>query len=140
MAVTAKLYGLIFSSLGNKEVDLNSDTIKVSLHTSSYTPNQDTHQYWDVSVTNEASGSGYTAGGATIGTPTFSYDGPSNTFKFDGNDVAWASNTVTARTAVVYDSTPASNKPLIMYVDFGADITPLSLTWDANGLFTVTVA
>jgi len=140
MAVTAKLYGKFFLSLANKEADLNSDTIKVSLHTSSYTPDQDAHQYWDVSVTNEASGSGYTAGGATVGTPTFTYTGATNVFMFDGGDVSWASNTVTARTAVIYDSTPASNKPLIGYVDFGADITPLSLTWDANGIFTITVA
>jgi hypothetical protein len=140
MAVTAKVYGLLFSSMANKEVDLNSDTIKCSLHTSSYTPNQDTHQYWDVNVTNEVSGTGYTAGGAIISSPTFALDGASNTWKFDGNDVSWPSNSTTSRTAVIYDSSPASNKPTIAYVDFGEDLVPLSITWHANGIFTITVA
>lgn len=140
MAVSALVYGLLFTSAFNKLIDLDSDTIKCALHTSSYTPNQDTHQFWDVSVNNEVSGTGYTAGGATITTPSVTYTGGTNTFKFDGDDVSWASNTTTSRYAVIYDSTPGSSKPLIAYVDFGEDLTPLSITWNANGIVTVTVA
>jgi hypothetical protein len=145
MAVTAKLYGAFFTALADKKIDLNSDTIKVALATSSYTPDQDTHDFFN-DITNEVTGTGYTAGGATLGTPTFTYTGASNVFKFDGDDVSWSSSTITARYAIVYDSTPGTSatNPLICYVDFGADVSTtagtFTITWDAAGIFTVTVS
>lgn len=145
MAVTSFFYGNAFVSAFNKEIDFNSDTIKVALCTSSYTPNQDTHQYFS-SITNEVTGTGYTAGGATIGTPTITYTGATNVLMLDGNDVSWTTSTITARYAVVYDDTPATSatKPLICYVDFGADVSStagtFSITWDAAGIATVTVS
>jgi hypothetical protein len=60
--------------------------------------------------------------------------------------VTWAASTITARYAVVADTTPgtAATNPLICYVDFGADVTSsggnFTITWDADGIFTVTVA
>lgn len=145
MAVTAKLYGLVFKSAFNKEIDFDSDTIKMMLCTSSYTPNQDTHQYKS-SVTNEITGSGYSAGGATVGSCTVAYDSSTNTLKLDANDVAWTSATFTARIGVLYNSTPGSDatRPLIGYVDFGADMSPssgtLTVAWDSNGIANVVVA
>lgn len=145
MAVTNKFYGKFFLSLANKEVDLNSDTIKVALVTSSYTFDQDAHDYFN-DITNEVTGTGYTAGGATLGSPTISYTGGSNTFAFDGADVSWTTSTITARGAVVYDSTPATDatRPLICFVDFGADVSTTAgtflLTFDAAGIATVTVS
>ncbi|QIP43989.1 hypothetical protein G9444_6746 (plasmid) [Rhodococcus erythropolis] len=38
MAVTAKLYGLALQSAFNKEIDWDTDVIKVMLCTSAYTP------------------------------------------------------------------------------------------------------
>lgn len=145
MAVTAKLYGKFLSSLANKEVDLDTDTLKVMLCTSTYTPDQDTHQYKS-SVTNEVAGTGYTAGGATLGSVTVAYSGASNTLTLDAADSSWPTSTITARYAVVYDSTPATDatRPLICYVDFGADVSTtagtFSIVWDANGIATFTVA
>lgn len=145
MAVTAFWYGNAFLSAFNKEIDFNSDTIKVMLCTSSYTPNQDTHQYKS-SVTNEVTGTGYAAGGATISSPTLSYSGASNTLTLDGGDVSWPSSTITARYAVIYDSSPATDatRPLLAYVDFGVDVSSsggtFSITWDSAGIATVTVA
>jgi hypothetical protein len=145
MAVSAKFYGNAFVSAFNKEIDFNSDTIKVMLCTSTYTPDQDTHAYKS-SVTNEVTGTGYTAGGATISAPSMSYTAGTNTLKLDGGDVSWTTSTITARYAVIYDDTPATaaTKPLIAYVDFGADVTStsgtFSITWDAAGIATVTVA
>lgn len=145
MAVSAKVYGLAIKSLGNKEIDLDSDTLKVMLCTSSYTPNQDTHQYKS-DVTNEVTGTGYTAGGATLTSVTVAYDGPSNTYTLDAADTSWTSSTITARYAVVYDSTPASDatRPLICYIDFGADVVSSSgtfqITWNASGIVTITVS
>lgn len=145
MAVTAFFYGNAFVSAFNKEMDFNSDTIKCALCTSTYSPAQDTHAYFS-DITNEVSGTGYTAGGATISTPTITYTGATNVLKLDGADVSWASSTITARYAIVYDDTPATaaTKPLIAYVDFGADVSStngtFSITWDSAGIATVTVS
>lgn len=145
MAVSAKWYGLAYTSAFTKKMDLSADTIKVMLCTSSYAPDQDTHQYKS-SVTNEVSGTGYTAGGVILSSPTLTYTGSTNTLAIDGGDVSWPSSTLTARYAVVYDSTPGTDatRPLLMYVDFGADVSTtsgtLTITWDAAGLCSVTVA
>ncbi len=145
MAVTAKLYGLALQSAFNKEIDWDSDTIKVMLCTSSYTPDQDTHRYKS-SVTNEVTGTGYTAGGATLTSPTFAYTSGTNTVTLDAADTSWANSTITARYAVIYDATPGTDatRPLIAYVDFGADVSSsagtFQITWDAAGIFTVTVS
>lgn len=144
MAVTALFYGNAFLSAFNKEIDFNSDTIKVMLCTSAYTPVQDTHQYKS-SVTNEVVGTGYTATGETLGSPTLTYTAGTNTFKLDGADVNWPTSTITARYAVIYDATPASDatRPLICYVDFGADVVstgaPFDITWDVAGIASITV-
>lgn len=144
MAVSAKLYGLAIKSAFNGEIDYTAGTIKVMLTTSSYTPNQDTHQYKS-SVTNEVSGTGYTAGGATLASKTISYNTTTNVLTLDAADTVWTTSTITARYAVVYlDTGTSSTSPLIGYVDFGADVSSttgtFTLTWDATGIVTVTVS
>lgn len=145
MAVTALLYGGFLQSLANKEIDLDTDAIKVMLCTSLYAPNQDTHRYKS-SVTNEVTGTGYTAGGNTLTGVAVTYTAATNTLMFDAADTSWATATITARYAVIYDSTPATDatRPLIGYVDFGADVSStaaaFTITWDAAGIFTITAA
>jgi hypothetical protein len=142
MAVTAKLYANVFAKALNKEIDLDTDTIKVALCTSTYTPSQTTHAYFS-SITNEVSGTGYTAGGATLASKTVGTS--SLTFTFDAADTSWAASTITARYAIIYDSTgTAATSALIGYVDFGADVVSsggtFSIVWDALGIATFTVA
>lgn len=143
MAVTAALYGGFLQSLAAKQIDLGSDTLKVLLCTSSYTPDQDAHRYKNA-VTGEVTGTGYTAGGATLTGVTVAYDAPSNTLTLDADDVTWPASTITARYAVIYDSTPSTDatRPLIAYVDFGEDVTSsagdFAITWDAAGVVTLT--
>jgi len=145
MAVTAKVYGLAQTSFANKLIDWDSDTIKVMLCTSTYSPNQDTHQFKS-DVSNEVSGTGYTAGGATLGSCTTTYTGATNVLALDAADTSWATSTITARYAVIYDSTPATDatRPLIAYVDFGADVSStggtFQITWDSAGIVTLTAA
>jgi hypothetical protein len=144
MAVTCKAYGNFLKCALNKEIDWDTDTIKIMLCTSSYTPNQDTHIYKDIAVTNEVSGAGYTTGGATLTGKTITYDDSTNTITLDANDVSWANSTITARYAVIYDDTPASNKPLIGYMDFGEDKIStdgtFSITVAADGLYKIVVS
>lgn len=145
MAVTAFLYGSVAAKLANKEIDWDTDTIKVALCTSTYTPAQDTHDYFN-DITNEVTGTGYTAGGATLASKTVTYTAGTNLTTFDAADVSWASSTITARYAIIYVDTggAASTDPLIGYVDFGENVSSsagtFSITWDAAGIFTVTVA
>lgn len=144
MATTA-LYTKFPAKLANAEIDFDTDTIKVALVTSSYTPDQDAHDYWDDVSSNEASGTGYTAGGATLGSKTVTQDSATNKQTFDAADVSWTSSTVTARYAVIYKSTgTASTSPLIGYVDFGSNQSSssgtFSIAWNASGIFATTVS
>jgi hypothetical protein len=142
----SKLYGNFIAKAFNKEVDWDSDTIKVALLSSSYTPNQDTHDYLDDVSSFEVTGTGYTTGGATLGSKTVTYDGTNNVVILDAADVTWSSSTITARYAVVYDDAGASAgaKALIGYVDFGSDQSStngnFTITWDSTGIVRVTVA
>lgn len=137
----AHFYDSYWTSLNNKEIGLLTDTIKLMLSTSSYTPNRGTDRYKS-SVTNEVSGTGYTAGGTTIGSMGNSI--ASNVYTITGANASWPAATFTARYAVLYDSTPATDatRPLIGYVDFQTDQSPsngtLSVTWNASGIGTVT--
>jgi hypothetical protein len=142
----SKLYGNFLAKSLNKEVDFDTDTIKVALLTSSYTPNQDTHDYYDDVSTYEVSGTGYTSGGATLASKTVTYDSGTNVIVLDAADVTWSSSTITARYAVVYNDSGASAgaKVLIGYVDFGSDQSStngnFTITWDSTGIVRITVA
>ena len=67
------IYNAYKKGLGDGAIDWLNDTIKVMLVTSAYTPDQDAHDFKD-DITNEISGTGYTAGGA--GRETSSRQGP----------------------------------------------------------------
>ncbi len=144
--MASKLYGQFLQQALNKEVDWDTDTIKVALLTNSYTPDQDAHNYFDDVSTFEVTGTGYTTGGITLANKTNTYNSATNVIVLDADDVTWSSSTITARYAVVYDATPATNatKPLIGYVDFGSDQSSsngnFTITWDATGIVRITVA
>jgi hypothetical protein len=144
--MASKLYGNFLKQALNKEIDWDTDTIKVALVSSSYTPNQDTHDYWDDVNTYEVTGTGYTAGGATLSSKTSTYDGSTNVITLDAADVTWSSSTITARYAVLYNDSGASNaaKALVGYVDFGSNQSStngnFTITWDATGIVRITVA
>lgn len=94
--------------------DLDTDVIKMALYTSTATLGATTTAY---SATNEVSGAGYTAGGATMGSPVISLDG--TTAIVDFADVTWPSATITARGALIYNSSK-TNKAIAV-LDFGAN-------------------
>ena len=90
------------------------NAFKLALYTSSATLGSGTTAY---SSTNEVSGTGYTAGGATLTnvTPTLS----GSTAIVDFADVTWSSSTITARGALIYNSTNSDRAVLVL--DFGSD-------------------
>ncbi|WP_280481593.1 hypothetical protein [Nocardia cyriacigeorgica] len=145
MAATAKLYGLALKSFVDKGIDWDTDDIRVMLCTSSYVPNQDTHQFKS-DVTGEVTGTGYTAGGAALTGRTAVYSAGTNTLTMDANDVSWPNSTISARYAVLYNASPATDatRQLIGYVDFGQNISTtegtFSIVWDAAGIITAVAA
>lgn len=129
---------------GDGPMDLLSDTIKQSLHTSTWSPNQSTNET-KTDATNELStANGYTAGGYTLLSKT--YAASSLVTTFDAADPSWTlSGAITFRHGPVWDDTPTSPAdPLILNVDTGGDQTlnaiPLAMQLNASGLFTLTVA
>ena len=147
MAVTNKWYGQAFLQAFDKEIDFLADTIVVTLHTATYTPDQDVHDYADDAANQLGTANGYTAGGATLGTKVNDYTAGTNVNRFSAADAVWtATGTLTARTAVVSDTTPAvaANNPLLTYHQSDADISATDAAWTfdipAAGFATVTPA
>lgn len=123
MAVTAVVYN-IFKQKKISEadaIDFDADTIKVALTTSAYTPNIDTHDFFN-DITNEVSGTGYTAGGITLAGKTVNLDTAGDFAYLNANPVTWTTATFTTRYGILYkDTGSAATSPLIGYIDFGAD-------------------
>lgn len=122
--------------------DLDGDTIKIALLTSSYTPDFDAHDFFDDVSANEVGASGtYSAGGATLSV-TLTQDNTDNEGVFDATDVSWTSATITARYAIIYKSTGVSStSPLIALIDFGSNQTStagtFAITFAAEGIVNV---
>lgn len=207
MAVSGNFYGPFLAKAINKELDFDTDSIKIMLLTSSYTPNLGTHAYKS-DLTNEVVGTGYTATGNVLASCTLNYvaanswgvsranttayaknyvvrPATGNGFLYqaitagtsggsiptyptvigdtvtdgtvtwmcvaaggvvlDAADPSWASSTITARYAVIYDSTPGTDatRPLIALINFGADVSStaatFSITFDVLGIAFILV-
>ncbi len=101
-------------------IDMINDTLKVLLVTSSYTYDA-THEYLS-DISHEITGTGYSAGGATLTTPSDTYDVGTNAYIFTYDDAVWAAASFVTRAAVVYKSTgTAGTSVLIGYINFGSD-------------------
>ena len=124
MAITQALCTSFKSELFNKEHDMDTDTFKIALYTSSATLSAATTAY---SATNEVSGTGYTATGATLTGGAIATSGV--VAYVDFTDPSWTTSTFTARGALIYN-TSASNKAVAV-LDFGGDFTV------AAGTFTI---
>lgn len=131
----------LIRSMMNKEVDLDTDTIKAALFTSSATVGADVVGLSDLGANQVANGNGYTTGGVAVTPSITDQDGSDNT-KYDISDPSWTASGGSIgpfRYLVVYDDTHASDQ-IIYIVDLGTNVTITSgSTWtlnvDANGLF-----
>ena len=100
------------------------DTFKLSLYTSSSTINNASTTVYTTSDEVANSGS-YTAGGGSLANQAVSTDGTTALVDFD--DLSFTSATITARYALIYNSTD-SNKAVCV-LDFGTDQTSTSGTF-----------
>lgn len=134
----------VTNSASGGSVDLDTDTIKLALYTSSYTPNQSTDDFRDDLGANEATGgSGYTAGGFTLGSKTLA--ATSLTLNWDAADISQAitGGPFAFRYGVFYKSRggASSADEVIGYVDFGAQsITDATLNITLTNQLTITAS
>jgi hypothetical protein len=138
MAASFNFYDSFTRDLINGSIDLDNDTFKIMICSSSYTPSQTTHTKRS-DLTNEVSGTNYTAGGKALTTVVLALDTTNHRTTFDADDVSWTTVTFTSgRYGVLYKSRggASSADELIGYVDFGADQTiaagTFTITWDAT--------
>lgn len=117
MAITQAMCTSFKVDLLDGEHDFGVDTFKIALYTSSATLDATTTAY---SATNETSGTGYTAGGNTLTvstTPTSS----GTTAYISFANTTWSTASITARGALIYNSTNANKAVAVL--DFGSDKT-----------------
>ena len=136
------IYNAFKKNLMNGSIDLDTNTFKCMLVTSAYVPDQDAHEFRS-SVTNEVTGTGYTAGGVTLASLAVTQDNTNNRSEWDFADPVWAASTITARGAVIYkDTGAAATDPLVAYIDFGSDKSSsggeFRLTINAEGFLALT--
>jgi hypothetical protein len=136
------IYTRFFLDLAIKALSWSADAIQVALVDSTYTPDKD-HTRWVTGsdpYDSQITGSGYTAGGATLANATAVIDTTNDLVKLDGDDVTWATSTITARNAVLFDSTIA-NKNLVACFQFTEDKSSangdFTIQWNASGLMTL---
>ena len=118
MAITQAVCTSFKVALLDGEMDFSgdtTDTFKIALYTSSATLGAATTAY---TVTNEVSGTGYSAGGETL-TISANPSSSGTTAFLDFADVTWSSSTITARGALIYKS--GGGDPAVAVLDFGAD-------------------
>lgn len=123
-------------------LDLDLETHRVALYTNSVTgADLTTDTAYGVAPwnANEVTGTGYTAGGALLTTTTFVHTS-GGVVRFDADDTAWTTSTITARGCLIYADALAGNNG-IAAITFGADYSSTAGTftvqWNASGIFTV---
>ena len=130
MAIAQTMCTSFKVALLDGEMDFSSNTsqtFKIALFTSDASLDADTTAY---AVTNEASGTGYTAGGETLTIATNSTSTDTTAY-INFSTVSWDNSSITARGALIYRSSGTGNNAIAV-LDFGADKTTLGST------FTVT--
>jgi hypothetical protein len=126
------IYNSALNDMATGAIDFDTNSFKIILVTSSYTPNKDTHTKRS-DVTNEISGTGYTSGGVSTAV-TVTNDTANDRIDINFADVSWASATLTAAAAVIYKTTgTASTDNLVAYLDFAGNVI------STNGTFTVDI-
>lgn len=144
MTASISFYNSFREFVADGTIDLDTHTFKVMLVSSSYTFSAAHTVKTD--ITNElATANGYTAGGATLGSVTWGHSG--GTATFDAADTTWTASggPITARRAVIYDDTAASDELVasVLLDTTPADVTAtdgntLTLQWNASGILTIT--
>jgi len=126
MAITQTLTDTFLQDCldGGHNLGNGGNTLKIALYTSSASLGATTSAY---TTSNEVSGTGYTAGGATLSSQAVAFDSSNNVAYFDAADPAWTTATITARGAMIYNNSKSNASVAIL--DFGSDYTSTAGTF-----------
>jgi len=143
MAVTISLYNQT-AKLFAEGSNASGDTYKLKLYSAATFDATDT-TLAGITGTEATTGTGYVAGGETLANVAVTTV-TTNDAKFDADDVIWTASggPIEAAYGVIYNDTDA-NDPPIAFIDFdgtqsAGDTTDFKVVWNANGIFTFTVA
>lgn len=132
----------------NLAVNFQLDTHKMALYTNTLSPNFSSDVSY--SATNEVSGTNWSAGGQALstlasggGTTTPTLTDASGSVKYDMDDVARATTTLSSvRGCIIYADALAGDN-LLVAVTFGADYSTsagtFGITWSASGVFAIDI-
>eukprot|EP00919_Chromeraceae_sp_WS-2016_P024056 GHVR01057019.1.p1 GENE.GHVR01057019.1~~GHVR01057019.1.p1 ORF type:complete len:141 (-),score=20.68 GHVR01057019.1:181-603(-) len=118
MAITQAMCTSFKEDLFQKEQDLDSDTIKIALYTSSASLDAATTAY--TTSGEVASGGGYTTGGVVLASPVIGTSGTTAYVDFDNPE--WTSATFTTAGALIYNDTTAGDNSIAV-LNLGGDFT-----------------
>lgn len=140
------LFNLAKPKLVNGTLDLDANTFKVALTTTSqaldatFAGSSGDCRYADLTA-ELSTANGYTAGGATLANVSLTRSG--GTVKFDADDLSWTlTGSITFRYGVLYASS-VTNAPLLGFfeAESGSSVSPvaglLTFQWNAAGVFTL---
>lgn len=129
MASTTAMCSTFKRDLLKGHHQMDADTFKIALYTSSATHGAATTDY---TTTQEISGTGYSAGGQALNSPTVTLSG--TTAFVDFADETFSTATITAASALIYNTTTdggSGTTDAICILDFGGDKT------STNGDFVI---
>ncbi len=131
--MASRLTNFAIKDFANGDLDWENDDIRCLLVTSSYTPNQDTHQFVS-SVTNELSGGAYVR--KTLASKATTQDNANDRADLSANNVTWAALEAVAGTparAVVFKFvTNDADSRIVGWIDFTAPPVPNGGDWTAK--------
>jgi hypothetical protein len=124
------VYNSVLTDLVNGDLDFAVDSFKMMLVTSGYSASKSAHAKRS-SVTNEITGTGYTAGGAAT---TCSISDDTNKKILTFSAVSWSSATFTTAAAVIYKARggASSADELVCYLDFNGDVVSTGGTFSVS--------
>ena len=140
--------------LGRKVHNLNADTLKLLLITATTSPTSADGTYDDASAhtlnssgaAEVANGNGYTAGGSTIGSTSYSQSSGTATLACTSSAITWTASGAgfSLRYVVAYNSSAGSSgaRPLIGWWDYGSTVTlaageSFSVTFGSASILTL---
>jgi hypothetical protein len=139
MAAASGLYGLTLEKMMNNGAALNAEAedLKGGMVTNTHTPDFTVHDFY-ADITNEVTGTGYTAGGNVITGTEITLSG--GVLTYDANDASWATSTIAnARAEFGYHDAVADE--LLFMSAFAADASSAGGTFliqrHASGIYTI---